>query len=353
MRPFALVSTVLLAALALAPPGAAQTVPNLKFSLFERYLESLRQQVGIPGLSAAIVQDRAIVWEGAFGAEDLESARTTTPRTPYVVADLTATVSATLLMQCVERGTLSLNEAIRKWTPLIPEPGATVGQVLVHISEPPGLFKYNPSRYAALTHVVEGCAEQPYRKLLAQTILDGLGMSDSVPGHDLANPLAPARALFDEEKLQQYGAVLARVATPYKVDKRGRAARSEYVPNGINAAVGLVTTVRDLARYDAALDNFNLLRADTVALTRTNVTVGGAPLPMGLGWFVQRHEGLAVVWHFGLLADAYSSLVVKIPERNVTLILLANSDGLSAPFPLAEGDVTSSLFARLFLRLFA
>jgi hypothetical protein len=36
----------------------------------------------------------------------------------------------------------------------------------------------------------------------------------------------------------------------------------------------------------------------------------------------------------------------------VTLILLANSDGLSAPFSLQEGDVTVSLFARAFLRLF-
>ena len=36
----------------------------------------------------------------------------------------------------------------------------------------------------------------------------------------------------------------------------------------------------------------------------------------------------------------------------LTLILLANSDGLSAPFPLQEGDVNASLFARAFLRLF-
>jgi hypothetical protein len=33
------------------------------------------------------------------------------------------------------------------------------------------------------------------------------------------------------------------------------------------------------------------------------------------------------------------------------LILLANSDGLSAPFALENGDVTTSLFAKTFLRL--
>jgi hypothetical protein len=53
-----------------------------------------------------------------------------------------------------------------------------------------------------------------------------------------------------------------------------------------------------------------------------------------------------------LLRDSFSSLIVKIPRRNLTLILLANSDGLSAPFPLANGDVTASVFAQLFLRTF-
>ena len=43
--------------------------------------------------------------------------------------------------------------------------------------------------------------------------------------------------------------------------------------------------------------------------------------------------------------------MVKVPGRNITMILLANSNGLSAPFPLHEGDVTRSLFAAVFLRL--
>jgi hypothetical protein len=41
-----------------------------------------------------------------------------------------------------------------------------------------------------------------------------------------------------------------------------------------------------------------------------------------------------------------------VPGRGLTLILLANSDDLSAPYSLHNGDVTTSLFAQLFLRLF-
>jgi hypothetical protein len=54
------------------------------------------------------------------------------------------------------------------------------------------------------------------------------------------------------------------------------------------------------------------------------------------------------VWHYGLW-PSFSSLIVKRPDRGATLILLANSDGLNARFPMAEGDVRVSPFARAFL----
>ena len=43
---------------------------------------------------------------------------------------------------------------------------------------------------------------------------------------------------------------------------------------------------------------------------------------------------------------------MKLPSRRLTFILFANSDGLSSTFQLDAGDVTRSLFATLFLRLY-
>ena len=106
-----------------------------------------------------------------------------------------------------------------------------------------------------------------------------------------------------------------------------------------------------LGQFDAALDTY-LLLDETRAVAWTPRMVGEKQQPTGLGWFVQPYNGELVVWHFGLIPNAYSSLILKIPQRKLTLILLANSDGLSAPFQLQQGDVTRSLFATLFLRLF-
>jgi CubicO group peptidase (beta-lactamase class C family) len=174
-------------------------------------------------------------------------------------------------------------------------------------------------------------------------------MSDSVPGQDLEAVNDAASAAFDQATLTRYRAVLARIAKPYVV-RDGRPTLSEYPPKGINASAGLVSTVRDLARYDAAIDANVLMSSSTqrIAWTPFRLASGGEA-PYALGWFVQSTVAGRAVWHYGQWST-FSSLMLKLPDRGVTLILLANSDGLSSRFPLALGDVTVSPFARAFVQ---
>ena len=81
----------------------------------------------------------------------------------------------------------------------------------------------------------------------------------------------------------------------------------------MNAATGLIASVRDLAKYDAALDV--IVRPTTLSETWANVVVNGAVQPTTMGWFGQTHEGLRIIWQFGVVPDAYSSLILKIPAR--------------------------------------
>ena len=62
--------------------------------------------------------------------------------------------------------------------------------------------------------------------------------------------------------------------------------------------------------------------------------------------------GERVVWQFGVSDNTSSSMIITVPARGLTLILLANSQGLARPFSLAAGDVMVSPFARLFLQVF-
>jgi len=334
---------------ALTPRAAAEQ--NLSFALFERYLEPLRQQAGIPGLSAAVVADGAVVWERGFGQQDLERGVAASPDTVYPVKGLSQVLASTLALQCVDRADLELTDLVRRWTDAVPD-GVTVSSVLSHTSSGDG-FRFDPLRFAALTPVLEDCGDRSYPRLLFERILERAAMFDSVPGRDLGNPATPARQLFDGAQLERFGRALERMAAPYRVDRSGRATRAEFAEEGVNSATGLLSTVRDLARFDIALGDGALVDRSLLNAAWTNpVSATGTALPSGLGWFVQSYNGERVVWQFGGERDAYSSLIVKIPRRNLTLILLANSDGLSASFPLANGDIATSVFAQLFLRTF-
>lgn len=324
-------------------------------SPFETYLELLRQQSGIPAMSAVILQDHQIVWERGFGYQNLESRIPATPDTPYLVGDISQTLAAILVLQCVEYRRFDLTDPAARYGAKIDD-GSSLRQVLSHATrgENGDTFKYDPQRFAQLTYAVEHCAPQSYRKTVSHRLLQFLAMYDSVPGTDLVDANVVPEELWDPAILDRYRRVMDRLAVPYKVDKNRKATRADVpAPEPISAAAGLVTTARDLAHLDRALDDGLLLRPETLAAAwRGAPGKDGAALAMGMGWFVQTYEGQPVVWHFGVVPNAYSALVIKLPLRKMTLILLANSDGLVAPYQLPAGDVTKSVFANLFLRLF-
>ena len=68
----ALFCSAALALLAILAAPARPDAQGLPFSLFERYLESLREQTGIPGISAVIVQGGRAVWQAGLGKQDVE-----------------------------------------------------------------------------------------------------------------------------------------------------------------------------------------------------------------------------------------------------------------------------------------
>lgn len=98
---------------------------------------------------------------------------------------------------------------------------------------------------------------------------------------------------------------------------------------------------------DAFLIPDTKARAYTAAVGST-----GATLPYGLGWFVSDYKGVRVIWHYGLWT-ASSSLVIMVPSQSLTFVLLANTDGLSAQYPLGAGRLEASPWAREFLETFA
>jgi len=141
---------------------------------------------------------------------------------------------------------------------------------------------------------------------------------------------------------------------PYAVDTSRRAFPSQFSAASLTPSTGLISTVHDYAQFDIALRSGLLVRPDTLAEAwRVPTDAAGRALPHGLGWFVQAYNSDTVVWQFGTGGETgSSSMVVTLPARGLSLVLVANSAGLVKSFPLDKGDFTTSPFARIFLALF-
>ena len=330
--------------------GQPTSAQSLTFTLFERYLESLRDQADVPGLSALISQGGTEVWSAGLGRADVEGNLRPTPDTPYLIGDLSQSIGAMLLLkECIDESYAELNDKVTEWAPGFPEPDTSLAMVLAHIA-PNGAFKYDLGRFAWLTAVIENCSDNPYSPLLNEEIFHRYGMRRSVPGTAIVTPTATELRQYDQGDISNFAFVVSQMARPYHVD-RGRQVRTDLARTGANAANGIVTTVRDFSNFDAALNLNDDVLLEVPTLRRAWQPLG-SNLPAGLGWFLQSYNGELIVWQFGVVPNAYSSLVVKVPGRRLTFILFANSDALAAPFSREIWDVTASAFAKLFLVTF-
>lgn len=360
-----------------APPTV--TVPTQPETIdpiqaFEQKLEEMRKKLSIPGMSVAVLKEQKIVFAKGFGYADIEKQIPATENTPYNIASLTKPFGATALMALVEEGRLNLDDAMaemlkdthfqygdhtaqgyadlcKKIRRLAWRYGSllrdyrchtekiSVRHHLTHTSQgmPGETYRYNGFLYTFLSDVAQEASGKRFDELLVEKIISPLEMTRTVPS-------------INEKYRDQ---ILAERAKYYRTGFLGGFVPSKY-PVTLSASAGMVSTVLDLPKFDVAMDrNLIVSEESKEQMFTPTVSNSGQTLPHGLGWFIQEHSGVKIVWHYGWAPNAYSSMILKVPEKKVTLVLLANSDGASAPFQLGEGNVFKSPFAVAFIDLFA
>ena len=215
-------------------------------------------------LALAVVHHGNSVWEEAFGFRDREERELATVHTPYCLASITKTFTATLITALSERHQFSLDDPAAPFlrtTSLqgqdgepntvtirmlgahcsgLPEtftahlmlgpaavmPSASFLQEYGRLAYPPGeTYEYSNIGYEALGAIVEQLAGQAFGHVLKQQVLVPLGMGDSFFSDD-AERLSTAAAGYDVHAVQ---------IPPY---------RTSTPPSG-----ELYASAHDLARY--------------------------------------------------------------------------------------------------------
>src|SRR5687768_9208915 len=159
------------------------------------------------------------------------------------------------------------------------------------------------------------------------------------------------RAMITDKHQQRFDTVVKTLAQPYALDRQFNFTKISY-PQGFSTSAGLISTVLDMAKYDIAIDQNKFLKKETQQLAFTpSKSTRGEDLPYGLGWFTTNYQGTKLLWHYGYWTGN-SSFILKVPERNMTFIVMANSDNLSRPTDLGSGDALSSPVGMAFLKTF-
>lgn len=323
-------------------------------------LDSLREASQIPGLAVVILRDTTVVLARGFGYADLERMVPVTPETPFNVASVAKPISAVVALRLVERGLLDLDRPMTSYEGFVEfctdvrsaggiffrdyecdRYALTLRHVLSMTANgvPGTRFLYNPPSYSWASRPMAQVTGTAFSDLTATLVFAPAGMTNSARIHRRL-PLTPELS--------------SRLAKPYHVDATGSLVPSDPPPpQGDGAAGGVISTAMDLARFDVALTEGHLLSpASQQAMWSAGRSPSGEVLPYGLGWFVEAYADELLIWHSGLWEGAYSALYLKAPTRHLTMILLANSDGLNWNNGLDEAAVHRSPFAAAFLAAF-
>jgi len=313
------------------------------------YVETQMRNLHIPGVSLAVVRGGRIVKARGYGLANIETYYAAAPNTVYELGSLTKQFTAAALLMLVEEGKVGLGDKITKYFPDAPPHWGriTVRHLLTHTSgirnhvavpgylkifktdvtyettpargellkefyklpkefEPGETWAYDNTGYYLLGVIIEKVSGKSYYQFLDDRIFKPLGMQ-STRSTD-PRPVVPNRAAGYEwvnGKFENRPALLPAVAF---------------------SAGTILSTVEDMAKWDAALDTERLLKRSSLeqmwAPSRTN-DGAFASFNYGFGWFVDSYNGRRFVQHSGG-TPGFSSAIYRFTDDRLTVIVLTN-----------------------------
>ncbi|WP_298466101.1 serine hydrolase domain-containing protein [uncultured Erythrobacter sp.] len=352
----------------LAAPLAAE---ERDFESFAEFLEQFRKDSGTPALSAVIVKDGDILWEGYFGTYDDEGDLPTQAETTYKIASVTKPIASTAILAEMAAEDLPLDTPMSAdggWKELCeyfittPIPFMSGGEDkhgnsiapmdcerpttvidMLRMRANGADFVYNPIAFARIDRAITGAGGRDLRTIVRERVATPSGMQDTALGW----------------RDPDGGAALRYLAEPFHVID-GRAVKQPLPDDDFRAAAGIIASPRSIAAFDIAFDTGGLLFGPD----EPEVGPGGIldkfiadPIgPLGdyrFGWFLEDWEGQRLMWHSGWNEKQYSALYLKVPAKRLTLIVMANTEAVWWGNSVVKAEVVESPIARRFLESFA
>jgi CubicO group peptidase (beta-lactamase class C family) len=315
----------------------------------EREIDELMRsyQGEVPGASVLVVRNGRSIVRRSYGLANLEERIAATPATNYRLASVTKQFTAAAILLLAEDGRLALDDPARKWFPELPEAvrDVTIRHLLTHTSgivdyeevipdgtteqlrdadvlrllevenriyfAPGSAYRYSNSAYALLALIVERASGGSFASFLHQRIFTPLGMIGSVAFEEGVSEV-PHRA---------YG---------YSKVDCSWVRTDQSVTSAVLGDGGIYSSIDDLAKWDRALRDGQLLQPESLRLAFTPATdTDKAGVAYGFGWRISGE----MLWHSGE-TRGFRNVLLRFPQRELTVVVLTNRNE-SPPYSLA------------------
>ena len=341
-----------------------------------QFVETAREELGVPGVSLGLIQDGEVVFAGGFGEKELGKKDKPDADTLYMIASNTKALTSLLLAKLVDEKKLTWDTQVTSLLPSFKLGDAdTTRQVLVkHLicactglprQDYEWLFQFQgatPEKAMATLGTMQPTSKFgelfQYSNLLAGSagFVGGhvefpkleLGAAyDKAMGDLVLRPLGMTATTFDYAK-----ALKGNHAAAHAPDVDGKPARAVMEVNysiiPLRPAGAAWSDVRDLLKYvamelaDGALpDGKTYVSKEALLARRAPQVAIGKDVTYGMGLEVDRTYGVTVVHHGGDMIG-YHSDMMWLPEVGVGAVVLTNSD---------PGWILRSVFRRKLLEV--
>ena len=339
----------------------AHKLDDLRILQIKDFVATSMDQLGVPGVGLALIQDGRIVWEGGLGVKEAGTTALVDENTQFMIASNTKGMATLLLSTLVDEGRLKWDQPV---TEVYPEfrlgSDETTARTLVrHLvcactglprKDMEWIFNTRPDTPAknafeqlSATEPTSGFGEVfQYNNLMASAA-GYVGAHIVHPDMELGaafksamkerifGPLGMTRTTFDTAEVMK-----GNWAKPHDFDIDDRIAPAAmdlnlamepFLPAG-----GAWSTAHDMALYvineleEGVLPNGGrLVSAESLLARRAHNVPTGEASWYGMGLFDDQTYGVSVVQHGGSLVG-YKSNWFAVPAADAAVVILTNSD---------------------------
>lgn len=309
------------------------------------YLASLEKEKKAMG-TVSVFKEGKEFYTKSIGYSNINLNKKNNSETKFRIGSISKTYTATIILQLVDEGKLSLNTKLKDFFPVIPNSeNITISDMLYHrsgifnittdknfevwISEPrdraeviakikeyQSLFtpnsitEYSNSNYILLAYIAEDVDKETFADIIQNRIVKKIGVSKTAFGKDID---------FSNNEAMCY----------YPENNKWHPITFHTNLLGTMGAGGITATANEVSVFYNALFTGKLLSEKSLELMTTPKE------KMGMGISVDEFNGMVVYGHDGAI-DGFRSMAAYIPELKLTISFTFNASSGSSTQKLMQ-----------------